>query len=488
MDLLTLPLELLETIIIHTLPEGFESVAVSCRKIYTICIPFTPRHNALTSRFRHFRYYEDPGHPSPTILTAGDLIRRIAIEPIVARYIQSANFVLDSPRSYIIPPGFIGDGDCRESVIRLFANCPYLKQADLDWKEYLDRIEEDLDGDENPRYSQYAAAFLLTLLPNVKKLILPRYWKPVDATERLIDAIVHRTKQSNSSGNWPSLAQVAEFEPHVSLGPRDRFDLRLASSFLALPVIRSFRCPSCVVMGDDYNSIKHYSFGETLESVYFRVCCLDDVGIADFLENTKRLKTLKYSHATKHNSSIQCWDISKFIAAIERQVGSHLVELSISIEEPFGSIIPGKVSMRGFPCLRQLELPLEVVMCHLAAAASQVSTQSVSLVGSTSEHGPDCDALSIGDLVPASVSVLSLISRGTDHHDKALHVMFKDFAARKETSLPALKEIHLVCPNGADDAYKDQCTRLLAETQKVGVGLHIRLSPTSGGLTWGKEV
>lgn len=488
MALTRLPTELLETIITHVLPEGFESVAVTCRKIYTLCIPFIQRHNALHSRFHHFSYHGNPKDPSLTIATADELIRRIAVEPIVARYIQYANFMRDSPCSYISTRGFIGDADCREDVIRLFADCPYLEQAGLDWKKYLDKIEEELNGDKLPHYSQHAAAFLLTLLPNVKKLILPQYWKPLNATDKLIDAIVHKTKRSNSLCDRPSLAQVTRFEPYVSLVPQDRFDLGLASAFLALPRIRSFRGPSCVVMDDNHKSIKHYSFGETLESVFFVACCVDEVGIADFLKNTKRLKTLKYSHSTKYNISIQCWDICKFIAAIKRQVGSHLVELSISIGEPFGSIAPGKVSMGGFPCLRQLEFPLEIVICNITAAACRASTLSESLFGGSSDHELDCDALFIGDLIPASVSVLSLISNGTDHHDKALDVMFRDFAARKETTLPALKEIHLVCPNGADDAFKNHCTRLLAETQKVGVDLHLEPWPHSGALTWDGEL
>ena len=103
-------------------------MAVTCSKIYGICI------NALRSRFRHFAYHENPRTLSPTIATAGDLIRSSAVEPVVARYVQSADFKLDSPRSHITPRGFVGDADYREDVIRLFANSPYLKQASLNWK------------------------------------------------------------------------------------------------------------------------------------------------------------------------------------------------------------------------------------------------------------------------------------------------------------------------------------------------------------------
>ena len=488
MALTRLPTELLEAIITHVLPEGFESVAVTCRKIYTLCIPFIQRHNALRLRFRHFTYYENPNNPSPTIATAGDLIKCIAVEPVVARYVRYADFKIDSPSSRIIPRGFVRDADSREDVISLFANSPYLEMAGLDWKGYLDKIEEELNVDELPRYSQHAAAFLLTLLPNVERLILPRYWKPLDATDNLIDAVVHKAKQFHSLSDRPSLAQLTRFEPYVSLVPQNRFDLGWARPFLALPRIQSFRGPSCVVTDDNYKSIvprdPRYRFGETLESVSFVACCMDEVGIADFLNDTKRLKTLRYSHSTKYNVSPQCWDICKFVAAIERQVGGHLVELSVSVREPFGSIAPGKVSMRGFACLRQLELPLEIVMCNIAAAACRVSTPNESLLGGSSDHELDRDALFIGDLVPASVSVLSLISRGIDHHDKALDVLFRDFASRKETTLPALRGIHLICPTGADDAYKDRCTRLLAETEKAGVVLHLEPWAHSGALTW----
>lgn len=492
MALTRLPTELLEIIITHVLPEGFESVAVTCRKIYALCIPFFQRHNALRSRFLHFTYHENPNDPSPTIATAADLIRRIAVEPVVARYVRYADFKRDSPRSYIIPRGFVADADCRDDVIRLFANCPYLEQAGLDWKVYLDKIEEELNPDGLPAYSQHAAAFLLTLLPNVERLILPQYWKPLDATNKLINAVVHKTKQVHSLCDRPSLAQITRFEPYVSLVPQDRFDLGLASPFLALPRIRSFRGPSCVIMDDNHKSIvpedPHYGFGETLESVSLVACCVDEVGIADFLKDTKRLKSLRYSHSTKYNVSPQCWDICKFVAAIERQVGSHLEELSVSTGNPFGSIAPGKASMRGFPCLRQLEFPLEIVMCNITAAVCRDSTPNNSLVGGSSDHKLNCVALFIGDLVPASVSVLSLISNGTDHHNKALDVMFRDFAARKEITLPALTDIHLTCPNGVDDAYKDHCTRLLVETQKAGVVLHLEPWAHSGALTWDGEL
>lgn len=488
MALTRLPTELLDKIIIYALPEGFESVALTCRKIYALCTPFIEHHNRLRSHFHNFTYYGKMTDPSFTIRTASDLIIRIAVEPIVARYVRNADFKADSPRSLVIPRGFVRDADYREDVIRLFANCPYLEQAGLDWKEYIAKIKEELNVDTPHRYSQHAAAFILTLLPNIERLTLPRSWKPLGATDKLIDAVIHKSRQSNSLCGRPSLAQITTFEPYVSLVPQARFNLNWASPFLALPHIRSFRGPSCVVMDHGRKSIiskdPYSGFGETLEAVSFVSCCIDEKGIADFLRHTTRLRTLRYSHSTKENVGLQCWDICKFVTAIECELGRHLVELSISIREPFGSIAPGKASMRDFARLRQLEFPLDIVMCNITTAACRDSIPNESPVECSSDHESDCDALSIGDLVPASVSILSLISHGRDHHDKALDVLFRGFAARKEITLPALKEIHLICPNGADDAYKDRCTRLLVETQKADVVLHLEPWAHSGALKW----
>lgn len=331
MDLVRLPPELFEIIITHVLPEGFESMAMTCKRIYVLCIPFIQRHNTLRSHLSRFsyrtlskdlspitdRYMDDP---SLSIARASDLIKCIAAEPVIARYIRYADFTDDSLCLCASSSVFLKDGDCQEDVIGLFARCPYLKQAGLDWKKYLDKIQEELNVDSCLRYSQYAAPFLFTLLPNVERLTLPDFWKSLDATDKLIDAIVHGSKQSLPSCDRPSLSKVTRFQPCFSPMAFDFQKLGAASRFLALPHIRSFHGASCVANEEDNRSrlLKKptYPFGESLESVFFSDGSLDDVGIADFLKDTKRLKTLRYSHPG-FKFSAPCWDICKFVAAIE---------------------------------------------------------------------------------------------------------------------------------------------------------------------------
>jgi hypothetical protein len=468
-----------DNIITHVLlePKDFESLALTCKELYTLCTPFIERHNYLRWHFQKFFHDEKAADPSLTIRTAFDLVIKIATEPIVAPYIRNAN--LKSDRIFFTrgPPRLlIRDANCGQILARLLADSPYLKEAGLEWKEYYAEIDGDIKA---RRYSQLAAVFLLTLLPNIKTLKLPIPWKPCNTTDKLLKALVSKARHSHLTCNRPSLARLTRFELDIPLGPHIRFDLDWASPFLALPHMRSFCGRSCVAMDDGHTRIASkdpYPSFSALETVRFVSCSIDEVSIADFLRRTPRLKTLRYSHSTKGNDGTQDWDLCKFVTAIEGTAGSHLVELSVSIHDLRGSITPGKASMRGFRHLQKLEFPLELALCNIAANESQV--------GSSTDHELDSCGSFIGDLVPTSVSQLSLISDGTGNHEKALKVMFRHLAAEKDSQLPKLKEIHLTCPSDADNMYRDQCANLLAETKKVGVVLELHLWHSSTELTW----
>lgn len=460
MALNILPTELLDNIIIHVFPEGFESMAMTCKKFYALCKPFIEQHKSFRLRFHHFSYCVDMRDSLPIIGTAFDLIQRIADKPYIANYIRSADFKIDGLSKYALYRESMKDDHGSDAVIRLFANSPYLEQAGLDWQEYYAEIVEDVQA---TRYSQHAAAFLLTLLPNVESIYLPKIWKPNDATDKLVDAVVWKAHQSRLPYHKPSLARVSRFGFSVSLGPGERCELNWASLFLALPRVRFFRGPSCVAVDDgDHTTMEFRSpcsgFATTLETVHFVSCWIDEVGIAKFLKHASHLKTLRYSHGRKENVDSPNWNIYEFVTAIEREAGSHLEGLSVIISELRGSIAPGRVSMSGFQRLQKLELPLEAATCNIT------------------------------EVVPDSVSQLSFIASGTDDHAKTLNVMFQDFALRKKSTLPVLETIFLTCFNTAGNAYKEQCTRLLGETEKAGVALKLMSSWTYvDNITWDAE-
>ena len=469
MALMQLPNELLENIVMHCLPEGFESVAVTCRRIYALCTPFIKYHNKLRAQFRTFDYWDKAGaHPDFVIRTGFDLLTRIAVEPIVALYIREADFKWDG---IFRPCEIVEDAQPDGPVGRLLAQSPYLKQAGLDWQQYFAKIKE-----EGPfgRRSPHAAVFLLTLLPNVEELTLPRNvkLKPSELTDKLIDAIVRKARQPSSLPyDRPSLARCTTF----GSAPLDG-----AKPFLALPCMRRFHGSSCVTIKDNgpTSSLAQdwsYNFGQALEVVSYSGC-FDHVAIADFLKHTPRLRTLGYSHSSGN------WDICKFVMAIEREAGGHLMQLSISLNENRGPLLPGRVSLRGFKRLQALQFPLELAVCNINfAVACQLTNAKEPMSGGSAEaraprapHGDYAHESSfIGDLVPASVSQLSLTSSGTGEHVKALDVMFRGFAAERDAWLPALQEIHVSCPPRAAEAYRSQCARLRAEMEELGVVCHL---------------
>ncbi|KAI8955074.1 hypothetical protein F4801DRAFT_587209 [Xylaria longipes] len=451
--LMGLPTEMLDEIIQYTLPEGFESLASTCKELYALCTPYIEHHNQLSFEFRHFTYrpYEYQGKRIiPPINLAFDLITRIAMEPRVARYIIHADLSDDDwlhrPR---IPPDLPGVDD-DGPLVALFARSPYLAQAGLDWKEFYAQIVESYHL--TVHYSQYAAAFLLTLLPNAKTFKLPMHWDPEEKTNKLLEVIVREAKQPDSLWNEHSLAKVTEFELYCRAHRvHTLVDLNEAVPFLALPNVRSFCGGSYFVTSDTSMLLvpkdPYLCYGEALESVNLDRCCFDEVAIAEFLKHTPHLRVLQYLHVSKRHDDNQDWDICKFVTAIEREVGRHLEELSISIRELRGMVHPGKASMRGFQRLQKLKFPLEFAMCNVQGAEFEDATVTAGLKDQADGGG---------------------------HH--ALKAMFPDLAAIKDSKLHALKEIR-ICYSWRyrpDDWYRKEWKRLAMEAEKAGVLLDSR--------------
>ena len=466
MTLMQLPVEVLEQVVSHTLPEGFESLALTSKFLYTLCIPFLEHHNTLRRHFRDFRYcktdipfryhHELLRFPD-TATSAFNLISRIAIEPNVGRYILNADFSGDSRLySRFTHPERLETTyeDRDEAVRRLLADSPYMREAGLDWREYYSVMMEDVN---HCRYSQHAAAFVLTLLPNLQRFQPSPLWNPTPTTEKLVAATIHIARRTNH--NTASLAQVTAFEETVG-----EYESSWATSIVALPRIQLLE--SGGHRGKLYdNKYLCPGFNSKVERVWFLHTSIDAVAIADFLKHTPCLKSLTYWHSTRASMGHQDWDLCGLIAAVEREVGGHLEKFSAITTERRCVISAGKPYLRRFQRLQSLELSLDIVIGGLKAAE---------LAG----HGPLDSGSLLGDLIPASVSELSLFSPGKTPHDKALGLLFHDFATQKQLLKLNLKEIYLTCPGDADDSYKAQCTNLAAETEKVGVDLVLTETPT----------
>jgi hypothetical protein len=495
MALLGLPDELLTLIVSHAIPEGFESLCLACHRLHTFCKPLIKQHNVLRSQFRNFDYYERIADLSFTIRTSFELIARITEGPVVARYIQHANFTTDLR----LPVGgrlwLMEDSGYRPDTVRdLFVSSRYL--SGRDWQDYFTKYEQDLADN---RYCQAAATFLLTLLPNVK--VLPQSWTSDKDTEKLLEAIVDHARQPNTTSIDASLSLLINLKTSFSLATRQGFVLDKITPLLALPRIRSFHGPI---------SVSHIgarkppspcqslppSVGETMEIAHLLSSNLDGPAMEHFLRCTPRLKTLVYSHSSRQLGTP--WDICALVTVIVKEAGSHLEEPSITTHDFTGKIALGTATMRDFARLQKLEIPLDLATCVIRSAAQLETDESIGTDSVADADQSHVDLMMCG-LLPASVTRLFLRSeewerRDDGHdsvgqpemgdgvpgfkgrpqqHDRTLDTMFQGFAEKKDAQLPSLKEIRVSYPATAGGVYKARCKSLLPEVEKVGVTVYL---------------
>jgi hypothetical protein len=347
--------ERLTLIVSHAITEGFESLCLACRRLHTFCEPLIKQHNVLRSQFRNFNYYEKIADPSFTIRTSFELIAPITEELVVACYIQHANFKMDLR----LPVGkrlwLMEDSGCRPDTVRdLFASPRYL--SGTDWQDYFTKFERDLAGH---RYCQAAAAFLLTLLPSVKSVVLPQFWTSNKDTEKLLEAIVDHARQPNTTSINASLSLLITLKTAFSLATRQGYVLNKITPLLALPRICVFYGPSSVShigarKPSSPGQSLPLSIGETMETAHLLSSNLDGPVIEHFLRCTPRLKTLIYSHLIKQLGP--AWDICALVTAIVMEACKYLEELSITTHDFTGKIALGTATMRDFTHLGKLEI------------------------------------------------------------------------------------------------------------------------------------
>lgn len=136
MVLLDLPDEILLDIIKETIPEHFEDFALSCKATYRICGQFLLNHNRLRKRFRHFSYDRADcvlnGEDDIACYSPFQLLTRIADDPIISRYIVSADFrPLDAPVGLVMKEA-ADHPEASPNLLRLLQGSLYLKRVDVD--------------------------------------------------------------------------------------------------------------------------------------------------------------------------------------------------------------------------------------------------------------------------------------------------------------------------------------------------------------------
>lgn len=171
MSLVNLPAELLIEIVRLTLPLGYESFMLSCKRINQIGEEFLEEHNRLRRKFKHFRYADE-------IKCSPELLKHISREPLIAEYIQTADFSNDIDRSTFeqvawAECNFLDPQSNGNSIKKILKRSKLPTNVNMNTRAFLDMFAmRGSRGNE----AIVTTIILLATLPNIRELILPPQW------------------------------------------------------------------------------------------------------------------------------------------------------------------------------------------------------------------------------------------------------------------------------------------------------------------------
>lgn len=192
MSLQELPFDVLHQIWQLSSPYDFEACALTCKYLHASAQPLLQRHNALRKQYRSFRLPERNKWTEDASLepyTLPQLLVDIAADPVIAEYIvhvdlehrDSLRLVYEEENEWeiVIRAKMEAQSD---ALLQLMRASPYFAQLNvapsriLDWFNCI--LLESADFDDGQSID-FAAAFLLSLLPNLQSLALSRDWMVV---------------------------------------------------------------------------------------------------------------------------------------------------------------------------------------------------------------------------------------------------------------------------------------------------------------------
>ncbi|KAI1410557.1 hypothetical protein F5Y13DRAFT_167404 [Hypoxylon sp. FL1857] len=489
MSLLDLPPELLRQVIVESMPEGFESLLLSCRPIYDCGKSLIALHNTRKEEWEHvdFDKYFD-------YMPAFSWLLRVTDEPVLLRYIKSANFRSYSEVSLIF--GRLQWDDAALNRIKKFIEeSPYLRKAEhVDPQKWADMAFDNV-GSFN-RYLSLMTTFFLTLLPNVETLALSEavinfVIQPSTGTQRhnfvpevwsVMEAI-RETAEANPKG--ASLGKLTELRIERLNSYTPELDLQTLSPFLVLPNLITLYVSSCVAIGDGPVGAGyrwHYpDISSGLRTIDLQCTCMDITSLSQLLSHTPHLISFKCGYALNAQESQCGWDAGTFIATVGEHVGSHLEELdireSILADENYDEFIPmktladgivtGVTSMTEFTKLKSLRIPAGL-FCGPSVESGERRGKDYTppregFMPWTIEYIPP-----LAPMLPPSLEALTIVISIEAHTDTAevIKKLFVNFAADRQRRLPNLKSIDIF--NTAHGLYTKEHASIRASVAPAG--------------------
>ena len=436
MALLGLPTEVLQDIVQHAVPEGFESILLTCKLLNDIGTPYLDEYN---TNKRKWSTIDIPRDWDSDVKIVGDLLLHVSESPIIGRYIKHARFGIR----------YGDDGPVRTEVR---------------FNDALDRLWEHLGGDmqtglpeEEVKTYRFLRAVisLLTFLPNVEELHLPSRWRDFNVHTLKDDD----DKNSTSQDIWYVLDKLVvdcnshetARKPLASLqrlcytmpgGSDEYHGFRDFVPFLAMPQIKELYTSSCKLVKDlttgiPFGTWRYPNYQSGLRRIELANCCMDAT-ISQFLSHVPSLQIFRYSHQVKWHGCEYEWSAGEFVAAVASCCGDTLTDLAITIEGHIGSIVTGVTSLHQFTKLEHLQLDMRVFLGPSIESDERIShLHKPEQIKWKLEHVPP-----LTRTLPRTTQTLILNGlRDDDRRPAVCGHLFHGFDTDKTTALPSLQSV-----------------------------------------------
>ena len=451
MELLDLPLEILDEIIELTLPNGIEAFALCCKSVHARAASQILRHNSLKKRWKC------------TTVSNGrrgmvhSLLYEICRDALAGQYVESLSLCDLSRNLYGREYGSPLTHEALHSIRERIMDSEYFEKAGVDadewWEEMLKEnagVNEDQDaGDEGALYTTVS---LLFELPNLKTLRLPggwysrsRQWDEKKQEEKrlllVLDAMVKCSNDSNVGGK--ALGKLEFILPSMEGGYEERAPLQCLEPLMILKSLKELYAVSCLAVDDRYTGLPfHWRMPEmssALTRLELRHSCMDEDGISILLAHTPCLSILRYSQQAKWHGCLHDWNAGAFVETIARHCGGTITDLAITLDEFYGDMINGASSFCSFLNLQRLEIDLRICYGPPIGSDQKQGICAVLPKGETPWSVQDIPQLE--DMLPDCIVGVQVNTDFSEQDQIAMEILFKNTPTERRSRLENLNKV-----------------------------------------------
>ncbi|KAJ5115982.1 hypothetical protein N7456_000330 [Penicillium angulare] len=494
LSLLDLPPEILSLIIQHTIPIGFEAIALSCKTTYAASAHFQSQYHLRRKRFRNFKFSHEIGKspgiiPEPDsaecwdevtqetgicITTARGLLEHIAQDLSVAEYIHLIELNLDEYEEDENVQNSLRP-EIPETLKELVRKSPIISAVGGNPEDWMEGI----------RYSIIDAdIFLLTLLSQVRGLALRQMWNDLDPDyNRDISEKPHLWPVVNKISEWANnptefphapLSKLSIIHSYAPSGYEEKVSLTPYTPFMAINSVSEVDLTSAVLLDDGYTGYafnpRWDSYSPNLRKLVLNASVAGPEEIEQLLSRIPNLEIFEFSHETKWHGCGFNWNPAFFLDTVQDVCAGTLKELSVFVQDPSQWPEGPEVvlmDMTRFEKLAVLELDVDM-LCGTKYDKS-MQYDGVEPEDDEEDVGPAWPKLV--EMLPASIEEVKLrLNSFMDEDLECISHTVEGLEDSRATKLPHLKKLGLfVCAQ--DDPLPEKALESLGAAKRCGFSI-----------------